>query len=830
MFMSLNAVGARIGARHWAGALAIAWATGAPALAQAQALDTRCGSRQVEILVKGYNSASGHMTPVLDGSGLGLFGATYTGMRSVRLDGSSAYRRVAVNGLTSTRTLSQGDYFLCTNAARAPADSTATVIVLRNLGLSGDFNELLPDASADNHWGSGTEDAVEAFHYSVAVRDWLSRAFGLDSASDAGGPMVAVVAVENDTPVLNAMYSDIPSIAGGRVIFTSSVPGIIGTFASAPDIVAHEWAHGITSHHASLLYERESGALDEAFSDWLGAAFGQPDQDDGAAGRWLVGERVRTVRDMRNPLAFRSPDTHLGHRWRLADTVSCPTPRQRDTETDRANDLCHIHANSGVGNKMFQLLADGGTRNGVRVDGLGLERATEIAMDAQRYQWTANTGYLNARAGMLAVAANHGEAAIAQTALAWRAVCVDDPRPPPPACPAANTLQALRVRVLSKLTNSGEAAVYMSLIVPELVGVSSASALGTLHFLVSSNANLDAAGIVARHASTRSMYANHHLTSPLFTGVPPGSAPTFYALLQRQGQASGPMVKVPANLGGTVPALRAETTTSDAHASTMTMVSGMDGTVVHLVAADSAPDAPDSALALFERADARVQAVSAGAGAVLSWDGLATGTDYVWHAVVVQSLSTVDREETTDIPGYYASARLSEPFRTTGSAVLLTLSPVPWRTRIDVGADTNADGALHYLVLPATAPAPDSVEALTRHASAREAEVTAGASTRSWTGLAPGTAYIAYAAMRTDDGDSPLMTKRISTTTQADAGGAGTVAGGDSGGGDAGGGGCTSGGDGNGITALALCWLLCLIGRLLAWRRSGLPEALASRG
>ena len=237
---------------------------------------------------------------------------------------------------------------------------------------------------------------------------------------------------------------------------------------------------------------------------------------------------------------------------------------------------------------------------------------------------------------------------------------------------------------------------------------------------------------------------------------------------------------------------------------------------------------------MFERADARVQAVSAGAGAVLSWDGLATGTDYVWHAVVVQSLSTVDREETTDIPGYYASARLSEPFRTTGSAVSLTLSPVPWRTRIDVGADTNADGALHYLVLPATAPAPDSVEALTRHASAREAEVTAGASTRSWTGLAPGTAYIAYAAMRTDDGDSPLMTQSISTTTQADAGGAGTVAGGGGGssdaGGGSGGGGCTSGGDGNGITVLALCWLLCLIGRLLAWRRSRLPEALASRG
>ncbi len=41
-------------------------------------------------------------------------------------------------------------------------------------------------------------------------------------------------------------------------------------FVAAPDIVAHEYAHGVTAYTSNLIYRNESGALSEAFCDVMG--------------------------------------------------------------------------------------------------------------------------------------------------------------------------------------------------------------------------------------------------------------------------------------------------------------------------------------------------------------------------------------------------------------------------------------------------------------------------------------------------------------------------------------------------------------------------------
>ena len=685
MLMPLNADAARAGFVRWVGAL-LACAMAPLALAQqGQIVPLECD--MFEILVDAFDDpVNGRLVPKIGGQGLGLGGVSRDGLNTTQLIGSDAVSDSNGDGVIQfSEELQDGDHFLCTNAVDAPATATATVIVFRAIGEPRSLaSGAKSDTSPDNQWRSGTEDAVDAFHYSVGVRDWLSERFGMDSFDDRHSALVVIVDEASESPNhLEASYIPLElqtqdgrlvSSAGG-VFFSSSVPGIVGTFASAPDIVAHEWAHGIANSFANLNYARETGALEEAFADWMGTAYEQPDRDDGVAGRWQIGERIQIIRYMRNPLRGRDPDTYFGFGWQPLDPTSCPLPEGGED----GNDNCYIHTNNGVGNKMFQLLSDGGVHNGVRVAGLGLEQATSIAMDAQRYQWTANTGYLDARAGMVAAAAAISAQAKTQTELAWRAVCVAAPRPP--ACPVPNALQALRVQVTSDADTSIEGSAHIVISVPALVRAPRDESIGRLHLWGSLRADVSAAEVMSLGAPQPLTVQTAYPAQ--LTNLQPDTTYTVYLLLDGDDCDPGPMVSVPVRLGETVPALHGAPLASNGHASTMTVLSGMDGTAMHLVAPARDSAAPTSAQALLEHGDACPQAVSAGVGQALAWDGLTAGTDYVWHAVVVQSLSRFDggvnRGSDSAIPGYYASASLRQSFRTAGTAPAGDAAPTAGR-------------------------------------------------------------------------------------------------------------------------------------------------------
>jgi len=90
-------------------------------------------------------------------------------------------------------------------------------------------------------------------------------------------------------------------------------------FSGALDIVAHELTHAVTDCTSALIYQDESGALNEAFSDILGnsaeffaAANGR---DPTVAPDWFVGEDISLVadaaagfRNMANPAEDGDPD------------------------------------------------------------------------------------------------------------------------------------------------------------------------------------------------------------------------------------------------------------------------------------------------------------------------------------------------------------------------------------------------------------------------------------------------------------------------------------------------------------------------------------------
>jgi Zn-dependent metalloprotease len=135
-------------------------------------------------------------------------------------------------------------------------------------------------------------------------------------------------------------------------------------YAAADDIVAHEMTHGVTEHTSNLFYWGQSGAINESISDIMGEIVDHRHATSGEnLSTWEIGEDLPgpgAFRDLRNPSRFLDPDS----------TSSSYYKREGVTETTFYPDSDGVHTNSGVGNKTFYLISQGGSFNGQTISGI----------------------------------------------------------------------------------------------------------------------------------------------------------------------------------------------------------------------------------------------------------------------------------------------------------------------------------------------------------------------------------------------------------------------------------------------------------------------------
>ena len=114
------------------------------------------------------------------------------------------------------------------------------------------------------------------------------------------------------------------------------------------DVLGHELTHGVIDYTADLEYWGESGALNEAISDMMGEAI----EIENGKGDWLIGAGTFDggLRNLKEPKKNNKPDTFEGTFWQ--DPALC---------THNAKDKCYVHHNSGVANRWFYLIVNGGT-------------------------------------------------------------------------------------------------------------------------------------------------------------------------------------------------------------------------------------------------------------------------------------------------------------------------------------------------------------------------------------------------------------------------------------------------------------------------------------
>ncbi len=271
---------------------------------------------------------------------------------------------------------------------------------------------------ADPNCAAGDSDARAAHIHAGLVYSYYKTVHNRDSYDNLGGPLTSTV--HYDVAYNNAFWN------GQQMVYGDGDGITFAPLARGLDIVAHELTHAVTQHTSDLIYEDQSGALNESLSDIFAAMvefFATPAQAD-----WLIGEDVFTPGIPGDALRSMSDPTQGVYNPAL------PTkgPGQPDHMSIYASlplwiDQGGVHINSGIPNKAAYLLAQGGTFHGVTVIGIGRAKMERIFYRAATLCLTPGSNFASARACTIQAAKDlFGDASteVASTRNAWAAVGV----------------------------------------------------------------------------------------------------------------------------------------------------------------------------------------------------------------------------------------------------------------------------------------------------------------------------------------------------------------------------------------------------------------------
>ena len=283
---------------------------------------------------------------------------------------------------------------------------------------------------ADDHWTTaggrspGHPALVDAQYYANASDDYFQSGPGFNWTS-CYSRMQSVAHYSRN--YANAFWD------GTYTVYGDGDGTQFREMSGAFDVVAHEHGHGVTDCTSDLIYQNESGALNESFSDVLGnsAEFwaASNGRDPAATPDWLVGEDI----DIRSP-----SDAEKGFR-NMADPQEDTDPDHYSERYTGTEDSGGVHTNSSLPNHAYYLLVNGGKNAGCdtvasgghthtagcsfTVSGVGLADAERIFFRGFTSLPT-NATMCQARKATVAQAQLLSAAHAAATTAAWDAVGV----------------------------------------------------------------------------------------------------------------------------------------------------------------------------------------------------------------------------------------------------------------------------------------------------------------------------------------------------------------------------------------------------------------------
>lgn len=322
----------------------------------------------------------------------------------------------AVTGYSGTQTITTDQVSATSYRLRETGRAGGTAIQTFNLKKKTTYANATDFTDTDNTWNnvntSKDQYATDAHWGAEKTVDYFWTKFGRKSIDNNNFAIKSYV--HYSTNYFNAFWDGTRMTYGDGSTSNGNLP------LTALDVCGHEITHGLTSFSANLAYQKESGALNEGFSDIFGNTIELWARPTKAS--WKLGEDFNyVIRDMANPNAYSQPDTYQGTYWK---TTSC-TPSS-------TNDYCGVHTNSGVLNFWYYLLVNGGSGTNDKgfvysVSGIGLDKAAAIAYRTLTTYLTSSSTYADARTYSLQAATDlYGASSteLTQTTNAWNAVGV----------------------------------------------------------------------------------------------------------------------------------------------------------------------------------------------------------------------------------------------------------------------------------------------------------------------------------------------------------------------------------------------------------------------
>jgi Zn-dependent metalloprotease len=328
---------------------------------------------------------------------------------AIRALGASSYFRARRDVVTNVmRELSVGIGAL---AFMAPPPGERRTVYDVEHGSS--FN--LPGLKVRGEGDPPVEDEAvnQAYAGAVIGYEFYKRVFGRNSVDGRGMEIVSSVHYGQDFD--NALWNGAQMLYGdgsGRIMAR-------GALTRAIDVIAHEITHGVTQTTAGLQYHKQSGALNESFSDVLGSLVKQYCANQTAEeADWLIGEGIlgsalqgTALRSLKDPGKAFELDNQPGHMSQYADLPDDNDPR---------NDNGGVHVNSGIPNRAFYLAA-------TAIGGPAWEKAGRIWYVTLTERLRPTSDFLAAATSTVEVAGElFGRGSMEQQAVrdAWQAVGV----------------------------------------------------------------------------------------------------------------------------------------------------------------------------------------------------------------------------------------------------------------------------------------------------------------------------------------------------------------------------------------------------------------------
>ncbi|MFL7838639.1 MAG: M4 family metallopeptidase [Candidatus Promineifilaceae bacterium] len=235
------------------------------------------------------------------------------------------------------------------------ADDFAVSTVMERLVYDAEHGTLLPGRLVMGEGDPPTDDKSgdEAYEGAGATYELFKQVYGRNSIDGRGMPIVSTVhyGVGYD----NAFWNGNQMVYGDGDEDLPLDQRLFNRFTISMDIMGHELTHGITQYEAGLLYNGQSGALNEAISDIFGILVKQyyhdisVDESDWLIGTGLFTENVSgiAIRSMKEPgTAYNDPI--LG---------KDPQPGHMDDYVNTIEDAGGVHINSGILNRAFYVMA-----------------------------------------------------------------------------------------------------------------------------------------------------------------------------------------------------------------------------------------------------------------------------------------------------------------------------------------------------------------------------------------------------------------------------------------------------------------------------------------